>query len=339
VVTRQSSVQSAALHPHFFAARRIFAGNLIGGCPAFRGDVNHFSLPMNPLEGRRLVIFGCGYIGSAAARAGAARGAKVIALTRNADTAALLRADGIETVVSDLAGDGWHARIPGGPDFVLNCVSSGGGGIEAYRHSYVGGAASILAWVRRAGAAGTAVYTSSTSVYPQGGGATVDETASTEGGGERAQLLLQAENAMRDATGAWRRSFVLRLAGIYGPGRHQLIEQLRSGEIAGVGEPRLNLIHRDDVVAAIFACFAAPADVGGDVFNVADDEPSQKSEVVAWLAARLAVPSPRFTGGSGPAPRRVTSDRLIGNAKLKSRLGWRPQYRSFRAGYESFLSP
>ncbi len=293
---------------------------------------------LTSIAGRHLVIFGCGYIGGAMARAAVARGATVTALTRNPVTASQLRAEGIEVVVGDLAGDDWHSKIPGSPEFLLNCVSGGGAGLESYRHSYVRGMASIVAWARGAGAAGTAVYTSSTSVYPQGDGAIIDEDASTAGGGDRAQLLLEAEATLRGAEGAWRRAFVLRLVGIYGPGRHYLLDQVRAGEVTGVGEHRLNLIHRGDAVAAILAGFTAAPDVGSDVFNVADDDARPKAEVVAWLAERLAVPAPRFTGASNSARRALTPDRVIANGKLKARLGWQPAYPTFREGYDSFLS-
>lgn len=293
---------------------------------------------MSVFDGRRLVILGCGYLGSAVARAAVMRGARVTALTRNEARAADLRAEGIDTVVGDLADETWHGRIPGAPDFVLNCVSAGGGGVEGYRHSYVRGMASLIAWARRTGPAGTVVYTSSTSVYPQGDGACVDETAPTAGGSERAQLLLEAETALRLADGVWRRWFILRLAGIYGPGRQYLIDGVRSGEVAGNGEHRLNLIHRDDGVAAIMACLAAPAAVGNAVFNVADDGPAPKADVVDWLAGQLGVPVPRFTGEPAGPRRSLTPDRVISNHRLKTQLGWRPEYPTYREGYGAFLS-
>ena len=293
---------------------------------------------MSAFDGRRLVVLGCGYIGSAVARSALRWGARVTALTRNAEVAAQLGSDGIETCVGDLADDSWHARMPAGPDYVLDCVSGGGGGLEAYRHSYVRGMRSMVAWARARGAAGTAVYTSSTSVYPQGAGAWVDETMATRGGSERAQVLQEAEDVLVEEKGAWRRWFVLRLAGIYGPGRHSLIDQVRSGVVTGRGEHRLNLIHRDDAVAAILACFRAPAGRGNEVYNVADDGPARKAEVVAWLAAQLSVPNPRFTGEPAGTRGGLTPDRVIVNHKLQTQLGWRAQYPTFREGYGSFLS-
>ncbi len=287
--------------------------------------------------GKRLVVFGCGYVGREVAMQAVARGMKVTALTRNAVKAEVYQAAGIETIVADLATREWHQRVPGGVDFVLNCVSSGGGGIQAYRRSYVEGMASLLVWAREAGASGIWVYTSSTSVYPQGGGAVVDETAAT-GGDERAELLLDAEAQLHGDDMSGPRCFILRLAGIYGPGRHHLLNQVRSGEIAGFGEHHLNLVHRDDIVAAIWAAFGAPIGVMSAIFNVADDHAAPKAEIAAWLAARLGLPSPRFTGVPASARKSITPDRIIANAKLKTVLGWRPRYPSFREGYENLLS-
>ncbi len=284
------------------------------------------------------MVFGCGYVGAEAARQAVARGARVTALTRNDAKADALRAGGVEVVVADLASGDWHGRVAGGADWVLNCVSSGGGGLEGYRQSYVAGMGSVLAWAKARGPVGTIVYTGSTSVYPQGGGVVVAETAPTDGGGERPRILLEAEDLLRGNDGATARWFVLRLAGIYGPGRHHLLEQLRAGEVAGRGDYRLNLIYRDDVVAGIWAAFGAEADVPNGIFNLADDGAATKAAMVGWLAARLGVPEPRFTGEPVSARRAVTPDRVIANTKAKAVLGWRPAFPSFREGYEKILS-
>jgi nucleoside-diphosphate-sugar epimerase len=289
------------------------------------------------IRGRRLVVFGCGYVGAAVARQAVERGVSVTALTRNEAKAIALRAEGIDVVVADLAATDWHRAITGRVDFVLNCVSSGGGGLDGYRHSYVAGMESVLAWARARGAAGTLVYTSSTSVYPQDGGAVVDEHAAT-GGDERAALLLQTEAALRENGGACDRWFVLRLAGIYGPARHHLLNQVRTGTVAGLGQHRLNLAHRDDIAAAIWGCFTAPPGVANEMFNVADDAPTPKAEVARWLADRVGATPPVFSGEPAEGRRAVTPDRVIANRKLKSLLGWQPRFASFRAGYENLLS-
>lgn len=314
---------------------------------------------MDFAPGQRLVIFGAGYVGAALARAGVARGLHVTALTRNPATAADLVAAGVETVVADLAGDAWHSRIAPDADYVVNCVGSGGGGVEGYRHSYLGGMRSLLDWAG-AGRIGPLVYTSSTSVYPQDGGVRVDDDAAV-GGGATAGVLLEAEELLRawssavtaaspGAAGAQgggapptffgRRAFILRLAGIYGPGRHHLLDELRAGagELAGSGGHHLNLIHRDDVVGAICAALTAPAAVAGGTFNVADDGAATRETVAAWLAMRLGRPEPRFTGAPAPGRNRITPDRIIGNAGIRRTLGWAPAFPTFREGYEKILS-
>jgi nucleoside-diphosphate-sugar epimerase len=293
------------------------------------------------LANKRLTIFGCGYVGTAVAREACQAGLRVEALTRNPGRAAELAALGAHTVVADLATDTWHGRLAPGADLVLNCVSSGGGGLDGYRRSYVEGMRSLLTWARR-GPVGMLVYTSSTSVYPQGGGVVVDEEAPTEGAGETGRILLEAEELLRRGSDAYGRWFILRLAGIYGPERHHLLDQVCTGAagIAGNGAQHLNLAHRDDICAAVFAAFAAPASLSGGIFNVADDAPAPKAAVVRWLAEQLGRPAPHFTGGMASARRGFASppDRLISNAKLKAKLGWKPRYPSFREGYAAILS-
>lgn len=280
-----------------------------------------------------LVVLGAGYVGAEVVRQGLARGMRVTVLTRNAGKARALKEAGADVVVEDLAGEAWHARLGDGADYVLNCVSSGGGGPEAYRHSYVDGMKSVLAWAGQV-PVGAIVYTGSTSVYPQGGGVRVDEEASVEETRAAGSPLLEAEDLLLAWTGG--RRCVLRLAGIYGPGRHYLLDQLRdgSGEVAGHGEYRLNLIYRDDIAGAVWAAFEGGAE---GVFNVADDGAAPKVEITAWLAMKLGVPRPRFTGEPATGRRRVTPDRVIANDKIKRVLGWRPVYPSFREGYAALL--
>ena len=293
------------------------------------------------LHGKRLVIIGCGYVGAAVARLARTAGLKVDGLTRNPTRAAEILELGVNPVVADLATDAWHERIVPGADLVLNCVSAGGGGLDGYRRSYVEGMRSFVAWARR-GPVGTVVYTSSTSVYPQSGGVVVDETALTEGAGETGRILLEAEAALRGAAGVCGRWFILRLAGIYGPGRHHLLDQVRAGaaEMTGDGSHHLNLVHRDDISTAIMAVLAAPPALREEIFNLVDDTPTPKAEVVQWLAVQAGQPAPRFSGGPTSARRGFQSppDRLISNAKLKAALGWRPQFPSFREGYAAILS-
>ena len=221
--------------------------------------------------------------------------------------------------------------------------TAGGGGAEGYRRSYVEGLRSVVGWGRHVraagGVAGRLIYTSSTSVYPQGGGVRVTEADPVGGEAETTRALVEAERVAGEwasATGAG--ATVLRLAGIYGPGRVHLVEQVRSGEVAGNAETHLNLIYRDDILGALEAVFERGARGGAEVFNVADEGAATKGEVVAWLAERLGVAMPRFTGMPAGGRRAVTPDRIIDAAKARAVIGWRPRWRTFREGYAEVLS-
>lgn len=292
---------------------------------------------MESLSGQRLVIFGCGYVGSALADAALAQGARVTALTRNPDKAAELRVRGVEIIVADLASADWHSALAGGAEFVANTVSAAASTPEGYRASYVAGTESILAWARRA-PIGTLVYTSSTGVYPQGGGARVDEDASTDGASVTGRVLVEAEGVLRRSDPAWiGRWFVLRCAGIYGPGRHYLLNALRAGQTRFAGEPafRMNLVHRDDIVTAMLTCFAAPPAVANEIFNLSDGAPAMRGELVGWLAEQLGLPPPVFDRAV-PSARKggePTPDRVIVAEKIRRTLGWSPAFPDFRAGY------
>jgi hypothetical protein len=159
--------------------------------PHFRGMASGQNPP-------RLVIFGCGYLGRAVAALGRAKGWSIEALTRNPGKAAHLRDElGLRVVEGDLASSDWHTTLEPENAFVVNCVSSGGGGEAGYAHSYREGMKSLVRWAAR-GRPRAVAYTSSTSVYPDAAGAWVDETNATAET-PRARILLEAEEILRRA--------------------------------------------------------------------------------------------------------------------------------------------
>ncbi len=303
----------------------------------------HVTIPLIPEDSlpASVMIFGCGYVGTELARRLLDVGVRVGALTRNAERIAELRAMGlVEVIAAPLHAPDWQQQLRGDYEAVVNCVSSAGGGLEGYRLSYVEGQQRILEWLDGR-LPRSYVYTSSTSVYPQDGGVEVDETAATNGPSPTAKLLLEAEGLVAGAS-ALPQWYVLRLAGIYGPGRHYLLDQLlgASAAIPGRGDYALNMIHRDDAVDAILAALGGVAPSG--IYNICDSEPTHKAVVLADLAARLNHPAPRFDtesvsprlerrGGSMP-------DRRVSNRKALCVLGWVPRYPSFREGYAALLA-
>jgi len=287
-----------------------------------------------------VIIFGCGYVGKALALHLIEQGVRVGALTRNVAQAAELRGLGLqEVVVAELDSHDWHGQLNGQYAGVVNCVSSAGGGLAGYQKSYLEGQRSILEWAKSRSIR-SYVYTSSTSVYPQDGGAVVDESTDTSQAPPTGQVLLESEVMLREAVFLphW---YVLRLAGIYGVGRHFLLNQLRdaNGEIPGSGDYAMNMIHLEDIVSVICAALTGAAPSG--IYNVTDDAPTTKADVLVYLADAMHVPVPVFNpdkvserlkrrGGRMP-------HRLVSNAKAREVLGWQPKYPSFREGYAALL--
>ncbi len=289
-----------------------------------------------------MVVFGCGYVGSALLPEALRRGFQVTVFTRNPATARALNDRFAVTVIEgDLASDTWHERIARAPDVVVNCVGSGGGGLAGYRHSYLEGMRSLRRWLC-GGPAGAVVYTGSVGVYPQDDGSWVDESAETGGHSEAADVLVAAERELLDPAFPADRRRVLRLAGIYGPGRHAFLNRVRAGRVfPGSGEAILNAIHRDDITGALWAVLDSTGGERSDVFNVVDDRPERRRIVAQWLAERTGAPQPRFEGPgaeSASSPKRRSRCRRISNAKIKNTLGWRPVYPTFREGYRAILN-
>lgn len=111
-------------------------------------------------------------------------------------------------------------------------------------------------------------------MYPQTDGSTVDESSDANPDKETGHLLRETEEVVLAGKG-----IVVRLAGIYGPGRSFVLRNLLEGRAAiegGDGQGRmLNQIHRDDAASAVVHLLGQP---GGGVFNVVDDAPMTQRE-------------------------------------------------------------
>ena len=301
-----------------------------------------------PMSDRRLVIFGCGYVGRAMAMAAVQAGWQVWIQSRNAAALEAVKSVPVERRLRcDLHSRDWHDRLPGHWDVVLNLVSSAGGGLEGYRLSYLEGNRSIAAWAASR-PVGRFIYTSATSVYPQSDGSWVSETdvpSELEKLSPSGAILREAELEVL-ASSAFEERVVARLAGIYGPDRHLYLDRLREGasSLPGEGSAWLNLIHRDDIIDALLLLLDVPLPGPAEVFNVVDNEPARKQVIVDWLAERLGLPSIPFDPeGSGPRVGRRLSggslpDRRVSNARIRRFLNWQPAHPDFRAGYNSILA-
>lgn len=271
----------------------------------------------------------------------ARQGHTVFGLRRSAGGHESLQRAGVTRLQADLTEPASLQALPRDFDWVVNCVASGGGGVEDYRRLYLQGMRNLIEWLapEQVNGAPRIVYTSSTGVYGQNDGSLVDETGPTQPTSETAQVLVEAEKTLL-AAGREKNfpAMVLRAAGIYGPERGYLLKQFLRGEarIEGAGARTLNMIHRDDLVRAIIA--ALERGRGGEIYNVTDDEPVSQVEFFRWLAEKLGQPLPPVVPEDAAAPRkRGLTNKRISNRKLKVELGFGFTYPDFRIGYSAEL--
>jgi len=127
---------------------------------------------------------------------------------------------------------------------------------------------------------------------------------------------------------------ILRVAGIYGPGRGYAFKQFLRGEarIEGDGARVMNMIHRDDLIGVIIA--ALERGEAGQIYNAADNEPVSQRDFYGWLAGELKRPLPPQIPADAEAWRkRGVTNKRVSNAKLRAELKYEFKFPDFRAGY------
>jgi nucleoside-diphosphate-sugar epimerase len=292
-----------------------------------------------------VLLAGCGDLGTEAGLRFVAAGHRVVGWRRSP---ANLPA-GIEGAAADLS-SGILPPIPADTSAVVVVLAADSPTEDAYRASYVDGLSNVLDAVLASDAGiGRVLFVSSTAVYGDADGGWIDESTTPEPGGFSGRIMREAEELLFDRLrGTGITPVVLRLGGIYGPGRTRLIDQVRGGAAVIPAEPRYtNRIHRDDAAAAIVQLCTMDT-VPGHIYLGVDDDPAELGEVLTFLAAELGLPRPassargRSNGGGEPAregggePARGGNKRCS-NALLRS-TGFEFQYPSFRDGYRDILA-
>lgn len=294
----------------------------------------------------KVFIFGCGYLGLRLVDVLLEHGYRVGALTKNPDLINQLKGKGLCDVIQGrLEEDDWHKKISSDYTHIVNCVSSAGNGLSGYRSSYYEGQASIIRWAR-AQAIERFIYTSSTSVYSRDDGTWVDEGEENADAGstpsETGAILREAESMIEDNHRAFESYYILRLSGIYGPGRHYLLNQLRSREgIQGSGDNYMNMIHVSDIVGVVLRLIQSEKPYASGIYNLSDDQPTEKHAVAKWLAQSAGLDEPKFDAHTPTERQRLrktrSKNRRIANRKLKEILNYSFLYPSYREGYSDIL--
>lgn len=280
----------------------------------------------------RVLVVGPGYVGGAVLKRLASAGHDVRALRRSSGP---LPGDP-EPMVADVTQPLTLTAPPHPFDAVVYAVAPAGRSAEAYRAAYIDGPTNVRAWL--GDFTGRFLLVSSTGVYGEAEGGWVNEETPPAPVTPTGEVLLEAEQHL---LAHHANTVVLRLGGIYGPGRTRTIERVRSGDMP-CPPPRTwgNRIHRDDAAGASIHLLklANPP----SIFIGVDRDPADLRDVYAWLAARLGTPDPCAPRGENPsvvrddAPeRRGTNKRCDGSRLVDS--GYAFQFSTFREGYGSLI--
>lgn len=278
----------------------------------------------------RILIAGCGYVGSALAAELVTEGHDVWGLRRRPLALPL----GVRPIAADLADPSALKELPEELDAVCYLVSAGGSDDPHYRAAYVDGPRALIeALAGQAQPPARFVFVSSTAVYAQDAGEWVDEESATEPAHFSGRRLLEGERLVLSGPIP---ATVLRLAGIYGPRRSRLIEQVRSGAASYRRRPEqwTNRIHRDDCAGVLKHLLALerpdPLYVG------VDSEPAPQRLVMEWLAGVLGAPVPRGVAATDPGLRRSRGNKRCRNQRLLD-AGYVFRFPSYREGYRQVL--
>ncbi|MGN6578452.1 MAG: SDR family oxidoreductase [Bordetella sp.] len=274
---------------------------------------------------KRILLVGAGDVGLRAARELLAQGDEVWALRRHP---AAIEHERLHWLAADLGEPGTLRNLPAGVTHVAWAAAPDARNPQAYARVFTEGIKHVFGALD-CGALQRVVFVSSSAVYGECAGAWVNEDTPPAPPGQNGRILLEAEQWLRDQGLP---SVALRLAGIYGPGRTQLLDRLRAGQAhAPIDPPHwANRVHVEDAASALVHLLAL-ADAQ-PVYIGCDDRPQPLHELYAYLAGLLGAPSPAI----GPAPAGVGSKRLD-NARLKS-SGYALRWPDSRAGYATLIN-
>lgn len=274
-----------------------------------------------------ILIVGCGDLGTEIGLRFVASGQDVVAWRRNAD----VLPQEFERVSVDLADK--PPTIPQSVSTVVVAVAADSYTEEAYHLAYITGLTNVLDALERDQIKPERVLLiSSTTVYGNTTGH-VDETTIATPDSFGGQITLESEAILHARyADTSTNSIVLRLAGIYGPGRTRLINLITSQTAVIPDSARLtNRIHRDDAAAAAFHLLTVPNP--SDLYLGVDDHPVDLGEVLRFLAHEMSYDEPP----TGTVPITRGGDKHCSNRLLKA-SGFQFTYPGYIEGYRSLLA-
>ena len=264
-----------------------------------------------------ITILGCGYVGSALANYWQERGHFVTGTTTSWERVATISK--LVSQVVSIKGDDASAveSLVQGQDTIVVSVaptSSAAADEDGYSNTYLSTAQNLVKALEQTPRVKQIIYLSSCSVYGDRQGNWVDENSTIMPQDHRSQVLYEAEQILMRANQENRKVCILRLGGIYGPGREliRMYGGLAGMIMPGKGDRAINWIHRDDIVRAIE--FARSNELEG-IYNLVDDSQLTVREQVERVCYRYGLP-PAYWDSSQLSMRR--NSLRISNQKLKA---------------------
>lgn len=278
-----------------------------------------------------VLIAGCGWLGNAVAERLIARGDRVTGLRSDVSRAESLRALGMTPLALDLADPDAVSHLPEDIEAVLALQAAKGGDAAAYRRAYLNVNETLLAYAHRHPLRGF-VYSGSTGLFGQRDGSEIHEGTPPQPTGPTGEILAEAEQQLLSAAKAGLPVRVVRLSGLYGPGRLWMLDRVRQGLMPlGPGdETWMNACHQDDAADTLIAALDRGQD--GAIYHATDEQPMRRGELIRFIADRLGIhPSHQeFAAVQGP-------NRRISGEATRLALGLRCRWPSVIQGLEPFL--
>ncbi|MBI5504486.1 MAG: SDR family oxidoreductase [Deltaproteobacteria bacterium] len=279
---------------------------------------------------RRVLIAGCGFVGTKLGLELAADADEVWGLSPSPGD---LPAE-IHPFAADVTKPQTLRDLPASLDLVFFTVAPERHDDEGYAGVYVDGLRNLVDALRAQGQRPRRMlFTSSTAVYAQGDGEWVDETSPAQPQSFSGRRLLEAESLLRASPFP---SVVVRLAGIYGPGRGRMVSSVRDGTATCPDGPGVftNRIHRDDCAGVLRHLATIPDPL--PLYLAADNEPADNATVLRWLAEQLDKPAPPTRPAGELRPWERASSKRCRNGRLIA-SGYRLRFPTFREGYGAIL--
>lgn len=251
----------------------------------------------------KILIIGAGYVGKAAASAWKAQGHTLTLTTRFSTRMAELAPFAHRVILIE--------HLPEallGQDIVLLSVAPDSTEESDYEQTYLGTAKALLQHLDAS--TRQILYTSSSSVYGEHGGALVDESTVLKPISRKETILIETENLLQMASC---KVCILRLGEIIGPGRRIVdrLHALNGRTLAGTGENITNLSPIEEIVKALTAAVAGEWE---GIYNICNDLHIPRRMLYNQICQEEGIP-PVSWDASRLSPH--SGNKTVSNAKYK----------------------